>query len=315
MKKLYHFLIIISLSVTMTSCANKTEKLEIPSKPVIQSPLKFKEKEQEFKIINYYQENLDFLDKARKEPNNLEVLYKETVIEELRNNGFSYDELSEWMFSTPTNLEALEESMDRLIDKQILLNESIKEALSDSASKLPGGDKTVHILPARPEFFLHDKHVFGLVWNENSMLILINPSFLEEDLKYSVAHEYHHTVFMETAVYTPYNLLEDIIVEGKATMFAEIIYPDVENPWNKSFSSKDENTWKIFMDNLESSNSEVLDDFQNGNQWTGIPMWSNYTIGYQVMEKFLEHNPNLTIEEWTQMGSKDILEKSKVKDD
>jgi hypothetical protein len=287
--------------------------VESPSKPIIHGPLVFKHHEQEFKIINYYQESLEFLGNAKKDPNNLDVLYRQSVIEELKNNGFGYDQLSDWMFTTPTNLEALEESVDTLIDQQDLLNESIKKALVDSANLLPGGNRTVHILPARPEFFLHDRYVLGVVWNENSMLIVINPSFLEEELKFTVAHEYHHTIYYETVKNRTNDLLENIIVEGKATMFQKMIYPDMEVPGISTFSIQDDKVWNIFMDNLESTDLELRDDFRLGNQEKGIPTWSTYNIGYQVMESLLEENPNLPIEEWTQMSSKDILEKSEFK--
>ena len=305
--------IIFSLSVLLTSCSIKIEKVESPSKPIIQGPLLLKHHEQEFKIINYYQESLDFLANAKKEPNNLDMLYRQSVIEELKNNGFGYDQLSDWMFTTPTNLEALEDTVNTLIDKQDLLNESIKQALVDSVNLLPGGNKTVHILPARPEFFLHDRYVLGVVWNENSMLIVINPSFLEEELKFTVAHEYHHTIYYETVKKRPYDLLENIIVEGKATMFQKMIYPDMEVPGISKFSIQDDKVWTIFMDNLESTDLELREDFRLGNQGKGIPTWSTYNIGYQVMESLLEENPNLSIEEWTLMSSKDILEKSEFK--
>lgn len=311
MKK--NYFIIFSLLVLLTSCSIEMEKVESPSNQIIQGPVVFNYHEQEFKIINYYQESLNFLGNAKKEPNNLDVLYRQSVIEELKNNGFGYDELSDWMFTTPTDLEALKESVNTLIDKQVLLNESIKEALVDSANLLPGGNKTVHILPARPEFFLHDRYVLGVVWNENSILIVINPSFLEEELKYTIAHEYHHTFYNETVKNRPYDLLENIIVEGKATMFQKMIYPDMEVPGISTFSTQDDKVWNIFMDNLESTDLELRDDFRLGNQRKGIPPWSTYNIGYQVMESLLEENPNLSIEEWTQISSKDILEKSKFK--
>jgi hypothetical protein len=164
MKKM--FFIIFSLSVFLTSCSFEIEKVESPSKQIIQGPLVFTHHEQEFKIINYFQETLDFLDNTKKEPNNVDVLYRQSVIEELKNNGFGYDELSDWMFTTPTDLEALEES--QIHYRQATYSMSpLKEALLDSANLLPGGNKTVHILPARPEFFLHDRYVL-VMWNENS---------------------------------------------------------------------------------------------------------------------------------------------------
>jgi len=84
-------------------------------------------------------------------------------------------------------------------------------------------------------------------------------------------------------------------------------------PGISKFSIQDDKVWTIFMDNLESTDLELREDFRLGNQGKGIPTWSTYNIGYQVMESMLEENPNLSIEEWTQMSSKDILEKSEFK--
>ncbi|HSO59115.1 MAG TPA: DUF2268 domain-containing putative Zn-dependent protease [Paenisporosarcina sp.] len=153
------------------------------------------------------------------------------------------------------------------------------------------------------------------MWNENSMLIVINPSFLEEELKFTVAHEYHHTIYYETVKNRPYDLLENIIVEGKATMFQKMIYPDMEVPGHTAFTTQEDKVWTIFMDNLESTDLKLKEDFRLGNQGKGIPTWSTYNIGYQIMESLLEENPNpnLSIEEWTLMSSKDILEKSEFK--
>lgn len=317
MKKIYCIFIIINLSILLISCSNKTEKVDSPPEPVIQSPIVFEHNDQEFKIFTYYQEFIDFLESAKKEPNNLEELYKQSVLEALRQNGLGYEILNDWMFTTPSDIEALEESIKKLINKQNLLNESIKEALSKSSDQLPGGDKSIYVLPAIPEFssIMEDmNYSTGSVWNKNSMLILIDSSFLEENLKHTVAHEYHHTVYMETNNTYWYNLLEQSITEGKADTFAKVIYPDVDIPWIKPLSGQiKKEVWKIFTENLHSTDSELGIDFVEGNDWKGIPRWSKYKIGDKIMESFLERNPEVSIEEWTKMPSEDILAKSEYK--
>jgi uncharacterized protein YjaZ len=106
------------------------------------------------------------------------------------------------------------------------------EALKDSSDKLPGEDKSIYVLPSIPEFksdLKNMNYVAGEVWNKNTIVILIDPSFIDENLKYTIAHEYHHVVAMEDA--EAYTLLERSILEGKADTFAKMIYPDVEIPW------------------------------------------------------------------------------------
>lgn len=40
-------------------------------------------------------------------------------------------------------------------------------------------------------------YVNGYAWNLNILVIMIEPSFLEEHLKYTIAHEYNRVVAME----------------------------------------------------------------------------------------------------------------------
>jgi uncharacterized protein YjaZ len=68
-------------------------------------------------------------------------------------------------------------------------------------------------------------YVNGYAWNQNILVIMIDPSFLEEHLKYTIAHEYNHVVAMENN--EAYTLLEGTILEGKADTFAKMII----QPW------------------------------------------------------------------------------------
>ncbi|WP_404818370.1 hypothetical protein [Rossellomorea marisflavi] len=40
-------------------------------------------------------------------------------------------------------------------------------------------------------------------------------------------------------------------------------------------------------------------------------MWSNYRVGLQIMDAFLEKNPEVPIPEWTSMTTAEILERGK----
>ena len=40
------------------------------------------------------------------------------------------------------------------------------------------------------------------------------------------------------------------------------------------------------------------------------PRWSGYTIGYRIVQNYLEKNPEINVDAWTNMSSSDILEKS-----
>lgn len=303
-------LMIISLLILLFSCSDEREKVS-PEKTDIQNPLVFKHNNQEFKIFTFYQDFEDFLKKAEKQPNNLEKLYQESVVEAFSLvHGYAYKNY--WMFTTPSDTKALKETIDALVNKQDRVNDLIVQALKESADQLPGGDKSIYLLPAIPEFkpdLQILNYVTGEAWNKNTIIILIDPSFVEEHLQYTVAHEYHHVVAMEHS--SAYTLLERSILEGKADAFAEIVYPKVHVPWSEPLTGQaKEKAWNSFTQNLNSTDMNLWEEFLNGNPSKGIEYWSNYKIGYQIMKSFLEENPEVSILEWTKLPAEDIFLKS-----
>ncbi|WP_205961753.1 DUF2268 domain-containing protein [Psychrobacillus vulpis] len=316
MKKLSRFFIAICFSFLLFGCSDKTESAESSTKQSIQSPLVFQHNEQEFKVYTYYEEFENFLESAKKQPDNLDALYTQAVVEAFRSNpGYAFLE-DNWMLTTPTDIEELEKTIDALIDKQKLITDSIVAALKESADRLPGGNKSVYLLPFLPEFKPDLKvmnYVTGEAWNKNTIIITIDPLFLVDDLQYTIAHEYHHVVAMEYR--DSYTLLERSVLEGKADAFAKMVYPNVQVPWIEPLTGySEEQGRKLFIENLDSTDTGLWYEFFKGNHYRGLDVWSNYKIGHEIMEGFLEKNPDVPVEEWTQMPAEDILLKSEYKD-
>ncbi|WP_245208213.1 DUF2268 domain-containing putative Zn-dependent protease [Sediminibacillus dalangtanensis] len=141
------------------------------------------------------------------------------------------------------------------------------------------------------------------------------PNFPEQVLQYTVAHEYHHTIHWESRKDHSRNLLQDVMVEGRAEMFAKQVYPGIEVPWNSALPpGTEKQIWQVLKENKDSTNTGMLDDFFNGNPSKGLPRWSNYKIGYKIIEKYVEENPDVPIEEWTQLPAVEILELSHYQD-
>lgn len=298
----------------LTGCSNEESKAESSYETIVRSSISFKHNQQEFEIINYYQEFLDFLKEVKEQPTNKENLYRQSVTESLKQNGVGYDLLSNWMFTTPADITALELAINQLIKEQDSINDSIKEALIDSATLLPGENKMIHVVPAIPELssvMQEMNYVFGVVGNKDFMLILIDPAYTEEDLKLTVAHEYHHTVYKENPN-SGYNLLVTSLVEGKADTFTKIVYPNSKVAWAEPLLEEEsQKVWDIFMENLETNDSSFIAGFTDGNSYYGIPKWSTYKIGNQIMQSFLEDHPGLSIEEWTKTPEIEIFHQSK----
>lgn len=110
-------------------------------------------------------------------------------------------------------------------------------------------------------------------------------------------------------------LLERSVLEGKADAFAKIIYPEMEPAWLQPLSGYyKEHGWEIFMENLNSEEPKIWDFLFIGNHFKGIAKWTNYKIGYEIMQNFLKENRGVSIEEWSKMSAQDILAKSQYAD-
>lgn len=317
MKKTFRCINLIIILVILASCSNETEEFEKPLPTLLSSPETYIEGEQEFEIYTYYQSFLDFLAQAEKQPDNVEEIYKNTVLNSFKENGFSYSDFNAEIFYTPSDVVKLRNTIEVLIERQDELNTTIKQALATSVAELPGGSKKIHIMPIIPEITHNIEEeagsVGGYAWNKNNIVLLVGPSFLEVDLAYTVAHEYHHVVYMDTKGGKWYTLLEQAVLEGKADTFATMLYPESFMSYYEPFTTE-ENTkvMAIFSANLESTDVELSVDFLYGDEREDIPQFATYIIGSQIMEALLTKHSNLTVEEWTKMPAKEVLEKSNL---
>lgn len=317
MKRLIIFFLIAIMSVLLISCTNEKEK----TKPDPESPnpeqVTFTYEDQEFTIVNYFDETLDYIEKAKEKPKKQEEVYNEKVIDPIRLDVFG-ERRGLWLtdyYKAPINLDELSTYVDTLKQKETKLNNWIKEAFKDSVDTLPGGDKTIYLIPSNPEYetmMSGVNFVSGMVPNMDSIILEIHPSFKKKDLKYTVAHEYHHTVLFENKGGNhDRTLLEDIMIEGKADTFAQLVYPKVEAHWTEPLPTKfEEKAWTILKNNMESYDSRIKNEFFYGNLGKGIPKWSNYKLSNKIMKGFLNENPNMSIEKWTNMPADKILSES-----
>lgn len=292
-------------------------KEEVATKKNIPSSNTFTYKGQGFEIVYFYQNFIDYLEKAKEQPDNLDELYLESVINPLGGGDGQWIS-QQWGFGTPTRPALVENYLQSLIENQETINNLIIDALKDSADQLPpGATKYVYVLPANPDdaFTLkQNEGVSGVAWNQNIFTIQIAPPFLEEsNLKFSVAHEYHHTVFFENNELTMADsLLDFVLLEGKADTFAQMVYPDIQVPWSDFSTDKYENqTWQVLQKNASSTDPLMKDLFFQGDGVKGLPRWANYKIGNKIMESFVDENTTISIPDWTNMSSDEILEKSK----
>jgi uncharacterized protein YjaZ len=281
-------------------------------------PVQFKVGEQEFEIIPFFEPILEYVDKVNESSEqNHKELYLSTVVEPFRKMTFAEDGglglENKFNFFAPLKMEKLNESIILLDENYDHFTHLIKDGLEKSAELLPGGKKTIYLLPFNPDqgqaiSFMNGVTAFATP--EQFIVLQIAPQkYKEEMIPYVISHEYHHTVYTEKIKNHRKDIIDYVLVEGKADSFANLIYPTMNLSWTAVMPPKElQNIWNWANERRYSFNENDLTEMRAGNRI--IPQSSDYRLGYGIMQHFLKNNPDIPIHEWTYMSPDEILEKS-----
>ncbi|WP_186321458.1 DUF2268 domain-containing protein [Bacillus sp. FJAT-22090] len=300
------------------------EKVDDDNTP-IETTYHFSYKGQEFEIISFFDEVLEYARIISEKPElDKKAIYTEHVLEPFKDkSSLHYLELgvTENDPLRPTSqVEQLEKNTNELLKKQEQINQWIEEAILESAELLSSGSNTsIYLFPVNPEnsFTRYNLNgVGGFAYFGDNVLLMIDPTASKEVIKYTMAHEYHHTVNMTLNGEQSVNsVLDFILTEGKADSFATILYPEINPPWIQPLP--EDITARVLEElriNGNSTDYKIYNRFVYGYPAKDIPRWSNYKIGYQINESFIENNPDSSILEWTKTNADEIVSKSKYKD-
>ncbi|REK76870.1 DUF2268 domain-containing protein [Paenibacillus paeoniae] len=327
MKRILVLLLMLSTFLLLMSCSSdsegNSETNHFPDKVPSQVYHQFTHNEQMFEIIPLYEEVLDYTARIKEDPSldNWEEYYNHVVMSFYNMATERDSDLPSFFYSffSLTLLEQeLEDNTIKLLKMQNKINEYIQESIISSAQLLTGGKTTIFIVPFSPDnptIIREMGGATGVTLSENIILLHIDPSFSKMTLKYLVAHEYNHTVAMKGLAFSDFTPLDAIILEGKADSFATNVYPNHRAPWLEPLSKDEE---KIILEEI-SEHKDSTDQFLyqtlfSGNDNKGIPRWSNYKIGYSIMQNYLEKNSNLSFDEWTSLDPITILQGSDYRD-
>lgn len=273
---------------------------------------------QTFEIIPYHQAYLDFMEELVATKGDREELFSAHVVKPFSKEIYGY-ELSgkdDPFYIPPVNTDILREMIVQLDDQYEEISRFIKEGLEDSTALMTGSEKVrIYLQPHSPDFnYLEMGGVVAFAADKDVMVLQIDPrKYTEKSIKQTIAHEFHHVVTMEVSdwSYRKHHLLDRVIMEGKADSFGKLVYPDYDVAWIEPLSPEETNkVWSFIEENKGSYEMEDVTMLHMGRPSSGIPKWANYKIGYRIMEDFLGKNPELTLEEWTQMRADEILELS-----
>lgn len=327
MRRLINVLVFLLLTIFISGCTESIEQnkgIQEKEHEIVdddntstETTYHFTYKGQEFKIISFFDEMLAYVRTISENPElEKKAIYREHVLEPFLEKS-SINEISLGDMLRPSwEIEQLEKKTNELLEKQDQINKWIEEGVLKSAELLPGEDINIYIFPVNPEewhLINTGGGISGMTFSESDVLLMIDPSVLEERVNYTMAHEYHHTVnFLLDGIPIDSNLFDFILTEGKADAFASIVYPDTKAFWKEPLSNDEEtNVLEELRVHGESRDFIIYDKLVYGNSRKDIPKFSNYKIGYQITESFIENNPNSTIIEWTKLGSDEIIRRSK----
>jgi uncharacterized protein YjaZ len=196
----------------------------------------------------------------------------------------------------------------------------IQEALQKAAEALPGPDTTVCIFAAydSQSTFVRDymNGVSGSTVGAGKIWLQIYPSGAWRNwIPYAVAHEYHHSVWMnrQGSQLETFDLVDDVLIEGRADSFAHMLYPDTHAPWTEALTPEQErNQWQVMQKYLHARSPDTQQKFMFGGLVGGnhVPRWTGYTIGFHIVQSYLQKHPEVTVDEWTRMDAHDLLDQS-----
>ncbi|MFH1671595.1 MAG: DUF2268 domain-containing putative Zn-dependent protease [Candidatus Portnoybacteria bacterium] len=128
----------------------------------------------------------------------------------------------------------------------------------------------------------------------------------KKSLENTVYHEFNHSI---VAKYSKRKtLLDDIIIEGLAENFRESL-SKTATPWVKAVPPK--KSQKIFSSIKNLLKSKDYNTYHQlffaGKKY---PLWAGYSIGYQIVKKFIKNNKDLTWKKIVKIKPKIVFKKS-----
>jgi len=154
------------------------------------------------------------------------------------------------------------------------------------------------IVHDNPRFTIPELGIGGHTHSPDFVVISLDPKFpnfsektIGKELDRTLHHELNHVARWKTVGYGT-TLLGALISEGLADHFEREITNKNLNPWSVAL---DRSQIKQMMKRAE---KEYNNKNYNHNEWffgskeKGIPRWTGYTLGYNLVAEYLEKNPS-----------------------
>lgn len=196
----------------------------------------------------------------------------------------------------------------------------IQESFTRITKVLPGPDTKIIILPAsslnRPTLEKIKLPISGITIGSGKIILSIDPTFQNwtDFLPYCIAHEYHHSTWCSRNwVSADFSLIEYLVFEGRADLFASEQYSSVSNPLTNILTKDQESqVWGLIKNEIFDKGHDRINKVMFGTD--KIPFGSGYNIGFNIVRLFKEKNPASLTEDLIDMDPKDIFEQGGYED-
>jgi uncharacterized protein YjaZ len=196
----------------------------------------------------------------------------------------------------------------------------IEESLTRITKALPGPNTKIIILPAsslnRPMLEMYKIPISGITLGSGKIILFIDPTFQnwKDFLPYCIAHEYHHSTWSSRNwVSADFSLIEYLVLEGRADLFASEQFNTVANPLTNFLSKSQElEIWGLIKNEIFEKGHERINKVMFGTD--KIPFGSGYNIGFNIVRLFKENNTDSMTLNLIDLDPKEIYERSRYKD-
>lgn len=155
--------------------------------------------------------------------------------------------------------------------------------------------------------------VLGSGLGDNTLLQInpLHPNW-QEWVGYVLAHEYHHAIWGYHYFYLRgqmrMDLLTGLMVDGQADSFAHMLYPQLKPSWLDALTLEQEAVqWGRMQAHLTSEDGEIYSRFFFGDEQSGTPVCTAYTLGYHIVQTYLQGHPGINVIDLLEMPPQDIL--------
>lgn len=153
-----------------------------------------------------------------------------------------------------------------------------------------------------------------------NVIISVNPlaNDWQKWIPFVFAHEYHHNIWghnwfvLRSGQGLEGTLLEHMITEGQADMFAESLFPKLVPKWNRPFEGEaDKLLWERFKPVLFSKDPSVHAKYIFGDESEGLPWCAGYSFGRAIVTGYMQKYPDTAFSELLDVTPEQIFKESR----